>query len=318
MNALVSTKPTILIVDDSRVVVKILTRMLREEYEILTAANGQDALELIQERREIKLVVSDLWMPVVDGFELLTCIKRSSNPDINRIPVVIVSASKFDNSVREKLEVLGVAAIVKKPVTTEKLADVLTEVESNEAYSHGALHLLQTQQANLFPVLSGSEIRAHLRQFFDIEQPEGAVNCLLMFKVKEQSFTGVKSTAEISSRVFDTLSNGIRETDCFLRYADQGFLLVMSGVKKDIIKRRAHQLLVTLSARMAENQPPFNKYFIHMCVAPYAPEEMNDAAMWQVFADAHDLIKKCRNRSKNVMLYEHERHSYSTSDLIRG
>ncbi len=316
MNALRTSKSTILIVDDSRVVVKILTRMLREEYDILTAANGEEALSLIQEHRDIKLVISDLWMPVIDGFELLTCIKRSSNPDIKMIPVIIVSASQLDSSVREKLEVSGVAAIVKKPVTVEKLTSVITKVESDEAYGMGALHLLQTQQANLFPVLNGSEIRAHLRQFFNMAQPEDATNCLFMFKVIEHSFTGKKSTSEISSRVFDTLNTGIRDSDCFVRYAGQGFLLVMSGVKKNSIKKRAHQLLVTLSSKMAENQPPFNKYYVHMCVVPYAPEHMDDQAMWALFADAHELLKKCRRRSKNLMLYEQDRHSYSNSDLI--
>jgi len=317
MNALRTEKPTILIVDDSRVVVKILSRMLREDYDILTAANGEEALELIQERREIKLVVSDLWMPVVDGFELLTCIKRSTNPDINMIPVVIVSASQLDPSVREKLEVLGVAAVVKKPVTAEKLVAVISEVQSNDAYGKGSLHLLQTQQANLFPVLNGSEIRAHLRQFFDMEHPEATVNCLLMFKVIEQSFTGKKTTSEISSRVYDTLSAGIRDSDCFVRYAKQGFLLVMAGVKKDLIKRRSHQLLANISKRLAENQPPFNKYFIHMCVVPYQPKDMDDKAMWKLFAEAHQEIKNCQSRDKNMMVFEEERDSFSTVELLR-
>jgi len=73
-------KPTVLIVDDSRVVVNILERMLRSEYQVITAGNGQEALELIEQTANISMVISDLWMPVMDGFEFLLIWKNLPTP----------------------------------------------------------------------------------------------------------------------------------------------------------------------------------------------------------------------------------------------
>ena len=64
-----SSKPKVLIVDDSLVVVSILEKMLCDQYDVLSAGNGQEALGLIEREDNISLVISDLWMPVIDGFE---------------------------------------------------------------------------------------------------------------------------------------------------------------------------------------------------------------------------------------------------------
>ncbi len=82
-------KPKILVVEDSRTQVEILRYLLEEHgYDVFTASNGKQALSLIQESRPA-LVISDIVMPEMDGYELCKHIK--SNPGLKEIPVILLT-----------------------------------------------------------------------------------------------------------------------------------------------------------------------------------------------------------------------------------
>ncbi|MDE7055278.1 MAG: response regulator, partial [Oscillospiraceae bacterium] len=77
----------ILIADDSEMNRSILADMLGEEYEILEAENGVEAVSALQKyRMEIDLVLLDIVMPEMDGFEVLTVMNR--NNWIEDVPVI--------------------------------------------------------------------------------------------------------------------------------------------------------------------------------------------------------------------------------------
>ena len=85
------TQPKILIVDDEPFNVDYLEQEL-EELELLTIAaiNGQEALEKVQSEAP-DLILLDIMMPVMDGFEVLSRLK--ANPETRDIPVIVISAS---------------------------------------------------------------------------------------------------------------------------------------------------------------------------------------------------------------------------------
>jgi DNA-binding NtrC family response regulator len=84
------TNPSILIVDDEERVLTMLVRAFRHhDYTILTATNGRDGLELfMKHRRAIKLVISDVLMPVCGGPEMLRQIHKSDP----YMPAILISA----------------------------------------------------------------------------------------------------------------------------------------------------------------------------------------------------------------------------------
>ena len=83
-----SDKQRILIADDSEMNRAILTEMLGEEYEILEAENGQQAIEMIEKNSGIDLLLLDIMMPVKDGFDVLTqgqvAAGRATAPGVKR------------------------------------------------------------------------------------------------------------------------------------------------------------------------------------------------------------------------------------------
>lgn len=103
----------ILIVDDMSINRMILADMLEEEYEVEEADNGRDALEILADRHdEFNLVLLDLIMPKVSGFEVLEAMAHHSWLDT--IPVIVISGED-SKEVEEKSLILGASDFVHKP-----------------------------------------------------------------------------------------------------------------------------------------------------------------------------------------------------------
>jgi two-component system NtrC family response regulator len=107
---------TILVVDDEKNYLLVMANLLSEEgYETLTAENGQDALEIIQEN-ELNLVLTDMKMPVMDGIELLSRVHRLE-PEL---PVIVMTAY---GTVEKAVQAMKIGAFdyITKPFQNEEL-----------------------------------------------------------------------------------------------------------------------------------------------------------------------------------------------------
>ena len=106
-------KQQILIVDDSEMNRAILTEILNADYRILEACDGEECLEkLHQHAGDIALVLLDLVMPKMDGFEVLDYMNR--NHTIEDLPVVMISSEDSEASIRRAYE-MGVSDYVSRP-----------------------------------------------------------------------------------------------------------------------------------------------------------------------------------------------------------
>ena len=110
-------KPVLLLVDDNEEIIEFLTTDLGEKYSILKAHNGREALDILA-AETVQLIVSDVMMPVMDGFELCRIIK--SDLHNSHIPVILLTAK---NTLQSKIEGLGLGAdaYIDKPFSPEHL-----------------------------------------------------------------------------------------------------------------------------------------------------------------------------------------------------
>ena len=120
-------KPGILVVDDHEDILTFLSNDLQEKYQVYTALNGRQALSVINEQI-IQLVISDVMMPVMNGFELCNAIK--TNFAISHIPVILLTAR---NTLQSKIEGLetGADAYIEKPFSPEHLQAQIASLLSN-------------------------------------------------------------------------------------------------------------------------------------------------------------------------------------------
>lgn len=110
-------KNEILIVDDSKVNRDLLSYILEDDYAILKASNGLEAIEIIERKKtHLKLILLDLLMPEMDGFEVLRQMKKSEFT--GKIPVIVIS-SESDDEVQVKAFEYGVSDYITKPFGKE-------------------------------------------------------------------------------------------------------------------------------------------------------------------------------------------------------
>ncbi len=119
----------ILVVEDVPNILDLLAVTLRfKGYPVITAANGQEAIERIAEQRPA-LVITDILMPKMDGFALMH--KLRTDPKTNQIPVVFLSATYVTPEDKAFALNLGAARFLEKPVDTEEflltVAEILTQ-----------------------------------------------------------------------------------------------------------------------------------------------------------------------------------------------
>lgn len=106
-------KRTILIVDDMSINLNILRDILEENYEVSTADNGYDALKYIDKNHDkLSLVLMDIMMPKMNGFEVLAELKKKDY--FERIPILVITGDDSADSERRCLD-YGVADFIHKP-----------------------------------------------------------------------------------------------------------------------------------------------------------------------------------------------------------
>ncbi len=104
------TKQTVLVVDDTPMILHVFKRILREErYAVLTANNGKEALELVRQK-SVELVILDLKLPDMSGLEILRRIKRLRD----NVEVIVITGYGTMKTVRAAMR-LGAYDYITKP-----------------------------------------------------------------------------------------------------------------------------------------------------------------------------------------------------------
>jgi DNA-binding response OmpR family regulator len=112
----------ILLVDDDPRLVNIVAMYLSiEEYEVVTASNGEDALKQIEEQMP-DLVILDVMMPGMDGLE--ACKRIRSNPKTSSLPVLMFSALSGEDDI-ERARLAGANHLITKPFNLVGLGSVV-------------------------------------------------------------------------------------------------------------------------------------------------------------------------------------------------
>ena len=113
LETLLQEKSRVLLVDDSKMNRMMLAEILGDSYHVLEAENGKECIEKLQEEAgNIALVLLDINMPVMDGFEVLKAM--NANHTIEDTPVIMISSDDSDAAIRKSYE-LGASDYVNRP-----------------------------------------------------------------------------------------------------------------------------------------------------------------------------------------------------------
>ncbi|RKX27105.1 MAG: hypothetical protein DRP45_01860 [Candidatus Zixiibacteriota bacterium] len=117
----------VLIVEDDPVSLKLASSVLKKHgYEVTGADSGKQAISHIEEEGDVDIIVSDIMMPVMDGFTMMTYLKADSR--LSRIPVVLCTALNDADSVKKALD-LGAVGYLTKPINPKALVEKVRAAE---------------------------------------------------------------------------------------------------------------------------------------------------------------------------------------------
>ena len=122
----------LLILEDDPDILRLLERTLTiKGYNVVTASNGYDGLEIILKERPA-LIVTDIMMPKMDGFNLVHRLRI--NPETRTIPIIFITVTYIAREDREFALDIGVTRFIQKPIDFEKFLSTIEELlEKGEA-----------------------------------------------------------------------------------------------------------------------------------------------------------------------------------------
>jgi len=115
-------RTVLLVDDDARNIFALSSVLERRGMKVLTATNGVDAISIIKSESDLAIVLMDIMMPGMDGYETIQAIR--SDPAFRRLPIIALTAKAMKGD-REKCLEAGASDYLAKPVNTEQLLTAL-------------------------------------------------------------------------------------------------------------------------------------------------------------------------------------------------
>ena len=122
-----SNYKTILVVDDSDIIRNLISKMFSDEYKIITATDGKEALDIVANNNDLFGVLLDLNMPNVNGFAVLEYFKQ--NGLFSKIPVAIITGDDTKETI-EKAFTYTIVDVLSKPFNEMNVRRVITSMEN--------------------------------------------------------------------------------------------------------------------------------------------------------------------------------------------
>jgi response regulator RpfG family c-di-GMP phosphodiesterase len=153
MTGYTSIKKTVLVVDDVAMSLTAIRSILRDYYEVCISKSAKAAL-MVLERVRIDLILLDLEMPEISGFEFLTQIQ--ANPEWSKIPVICVTAHSKPSDINEAVA-HGVRGYIVKPINAQLLLQKIQQMFEDQNLDTGIQTLMKRLEALKDFCLIGSD-----------------------------------------------------------------------------------------------------------------------------------------------------------------
>lgn len=242
-------KPLILIVDDTPVNVQVLAEHLSEDYRVKVANRGQLALDIIARQGAPDLILLDVMMPDMDGYEV--CRRLKDDPKTQSIPVIFVTAM-VGTSDEEKGLALGALDYIAKPyqvplvkarirnyIRLKQMTDMLEEM----AWMDGLTNIANRRR---FDCLLEAEWKRAQRS----GTPLSVVMLDIDFFKDYNDYYGHSEGDRCLKRVADVLANTVtRTSDLVARYGGEEFVILLPGSDAQGAHHIAGQLCLAVESQ---------------------------------------------------------------------
>jgi two-component system cell cycle response regulator len=251
-------KQRLLIVDDSRVIRVTARKILKDHFETVEAADGEEAWDIICGDEPVSLVVSDLTMPNLDGFALLEKIRSSHLPNVCDLPVIIITGANDTDATMERARAAGATDFIGKPFDSVHL---LARTQAHASSHHATNTLKQENTAledssGLDPLTGMVNETAFMERGYQLLSYAIRHNSnLSIYRIEIDHYGelyqqhGEAFAATIAQSVGEILASTIRAEDTAARIGPARFAMLLPGMEKTGIHNLAERINIELGRR---------------------------------------------------------------------
>jgi PleD family two-component response regulator len=254
-------KPRVLIADDSRIVRATLIKHIEGMFEFREALDGEQAWETLLLDPNIRVLITDLTMPKLDGYGLLNRIRNSRVSRIRNLPVVVVSGSDEQRE-RERAKTAGATDLITKGIDTAQLLsrlDILARLTPTQGEFERSLQTLARSAST-----DGAVAPADTEVFRIQAQALLSAACrgkrnFVVFNVciglrHDAHGDAVLPPVEAIAAIGRLLQSTVRASDCVANSGPAEFLLATGSINADAARRFAERVCrAIVSADLAQD-----------------------------------------------------------------
>ena len=303
--------PRVLLVEDSETSAAIVSRYLRDQYELVCVPDGVAAWEALSEDTQIQLVVTDVQMPRLNGHELLMKIRAHEQPRIQSLPVIVMTTA--DNDADRMLAFTnGASDFVGKPLNPlelqarvrvhQRLAQTVRELEASRA--------LLEEQATTDPLTSLKNRRAFNeigRRHFALAQRHRHDLAVLMLDIdhfKEVNDTYGHPTGDrVLTRIGELLASSVRGGDTAARLGGEEFAVLLPNTSLPGAVLLATRIRQTLESTACSTAPRRIAVTASAGVACYSRDKSESLEQLLEVADRRLYVAKQGGRNRVVFTH---------------
>ena len=292
-------KPTILVVDDMTTTLLLLHDLLKDTYEVKIAKSGTKALEILESPNDIDLILLDIEMPDINGYEVCKILKN--NEQTKNIPVIFVTARNSEEDEEYGLNLGAIDYITKpfnKAIVKLRIKNYLDLKIKNDMLEKLSMYdgLTNIRNRRFFD-------ETFEKTFSEIKRDKKSLAVLMIdidfFKPYNDNY-GHGQGDETLRKVAKALEKTIkRASDFVARYGGEEFVILLKDINKDGVEAVANNLLNAVRELKITHEFSKIENYVTVSIGASFYNSSSDITKLELLLKADETLYNVKNSGRN-------------------
>jgi len=292
-------KPTILVVDDMTTTLLLLHDLLKDTYEVKIAKSGTKALEILESPNDIDLILLDIEMPDINGYDV--CKRIKNNETIKNIPIIFITGRTSQEDEEYGLN-LGAIDYITKPFNN---AIVKLRIKN---YLNLKIKNDMLEKLSMYDGLTNIRNRRYFdetfeKTFSEIKRDKKSLAVLMIdidfFKPYNDNY-GHGQGDETLRKVAKALEKTIkRASDFVARYGGEEFVILLKDINKDGVEAVANNLLNAVRELKITHEFSKIENYVTVSIGVSYYNSSSDITKLELLLKADETLYNVKNSGRN-------------------
>ena len=292
-------KPTILVVDDMTTTLLLIHDLLKDTYEVKIAKSGAKALEILESPNDIDLILLDIEMPDINGYDV--CRKIKNNETIKNIPIIFITGRTSQEDEEYGLNLGAIDYITKpfnKAIVKLRIKNYLDLKIKNDMLEKLSMYdgLTNIRNRRFFD-------ETFEKTFNEIKRDKKSLAVLMIdidfFKSYNDNY-GHGQGDETLRKVAKALEKTIkRASDFVARYGGEEFVILLKGINKDGVETVANNLLNAVRELKITHEFSKIENYVTVSIGVSYYNSSSDITKLELLLKADETLYNVKNSGRN-------------------